>query len=199
VLSAYVFFGHVKFVFRNIDVRLLSKNVRNCMLAKSDDWHLADEMHYCSEDCRCQTISLIYRFEFCYGRYVQQFHDDKRTGRTTITVGTWDEEDHQEWAESNRAVVHKQTKVGILWSINKRGNCLLSESSEAFIRFNSSFNCRLEVLHDFRSARIGSGCEYNLFRSPGVNISSYGNLLHGCWVGMARMQSRVWSFNRQSY
>ena len=57
-----------------------------------------------------------FRFEFCYGLHVLQYHDDKRTGRTTITVGTWNEEEHKDWSddERNRAIVYKQGKVG-LW------------------------------------------------------------------------------------
>lgn len=44
-------------------------------------------------------IHFPYRFEFCYGKYVHQYHDDSRLGRTTIVVGTWDLEKHVEWTK----------------------------------------------------------------------------------------------------
>nr|XP_002125012.1 endoplasmic reticulum lectin 1 [Ciona intestinalis] len=40
-----------------------------------------------------------WRFEFCYGKHVHQYHDDAKLGRTTISVGTWNKQEHKEWAK----------------------------------------------------------------------------------------------------
>ena len=90
--------------------------------------------------------AVICRFEFCYGRYVQQYHDDKRTGRTTITVGTWSDKDHNEWASNdrNRAVVYEQGTVR--WSIFLR----VSSENEAvnyLKKIKSSKNMKLIKQH----------------------------------------------------
>ncbi|KAH0622856.1 hypothetical protein JD844_025624 [Phrynosoma platyrhinos] len=44
-----------------------------------------------------------WRYEFCYGKYVHQYHKDKENGKTTIVVGTWNKEEHLEWAQKNVA------------------------------------------------------------------------------------------------
>uniref|UniRef100_H2Y716 Endoplasmic reticulum lectin 1 n=1 Tax=Ciona savignyi TaxID=51511 RepID=H2Y716_CIOSA len=40
-----------------------------------------------------------WRFEFCYGKHVVQYHDDAKLGRTTITVGKWDASKHKIWTQ----------------------------------------------------------------------------------------------------
>ncbi|XP_029449287.1 endoplasmic reticulum lectin 1 isoform X2 [Rhinatrema bivittatum] len=49
-----------------------------------------------------------WKYEFCYGKHVHQYHEDKDSGKTTtIVVGTWKEEEHVEWAKKkNTAVSH---------------------------------------------------------------------------------------------
>ncbi|KAM4692884.1 LOW QUALITY PROTEIN: endoplasmic reticulum lectin 1 [Discoglossus pictus] len=44
-----------------------------------------------------------WKYEFCYGKYVHQYHEDKDLGKTTIVVGNWKKEDHMEWAKKNNA------------------------------------------------------------------------------------------------
>ncbi|KAM5164866.1 endoplasmic reticulum lectin 1 [Mantella aurantiaca] len=44
-----------------------------------------------------------WKYEFCYGKYVHQYHEDKDTGRTTLVVGVWKEEQHLEWSKKNAA------------------------------------------------------------------------------------------------
>nr|DBA27147.1 TPA: hypothetical protein GDO54_011322 [Pyxicephalus adspersus] len=44
-----------------------------------------------------------WKYEFCYGKYVHQYHEDKDSGRTTLVVGVWKEEQHLEWAKKNAA------------------------------------------------------------------------------------------------
>lgn len=41
--------------------------------------------------------SSWWKYEFCYGKYVKQFHVDKIGSSTTIMVGTYDEEAHKEY------------------------------------------------------------------------------------------------------
>ncbi|XP_066468013.1 endoplasmic reticulum lectin 1 [Tiliqua scincoides] len=44
-----------------------------------------------------------WKYEFCYGKYVHQYHEDKENGKTTVVVGTWNKEEHLEWAQKNVA------------------------------------------------------------------------------------------------
>nr|XP_028580905.1 endoplasmic reticulum lectin 1 isoform X1 [Podarcis muralis] len=44
-----------------------------------------------------------WRYEFCYGKYVHQYHKDKDNAKTTIVVGTWNKEEHLQWAQKNVA------------------------------------------------------------------------------------------------
>ncbi|XP_006825768.1 endoplasmic reticulum lectin 1-like [Saccoglossus kowalevskii] len=37
-----------------------------------------------------------WKYEFCYGKFAQQYHVEK-TGRTTINLGYWNEKEHREW------------------------------------------------------------------------------------------------------
>nr|XP_033794150.1 endoplasmic reticulum lectin 1 isoform X1 [Geotrypetes seraphini] len=47
-----------------------------------------------------------WKYEFCYGKYVHQYHEDKELGKTTtIVVGTWKKEEHIEWAKKKNAAV----------------------------------------------------------------------------------------------
>ncbi|XP_056423704.1 endoplasmic reticulum lectin 1 [Hyla sarda] len=54
-----------------------------------------------------------WKYEFCYGKYVHQYHEDKDTGRTTLVVGTWKEEEHLEWAKKNVARLHHPPEEGV--------------------------------------------------------------------------------------
>ncbi|CAM4540839.1 unnamed protein product [Caretta caretta] len=44
-----------------------------------------------------------WKYEFCYGKYVHQYHEDKESGKTSVVVGTWSKEEHIEWAKKNVA------------------------------------------------------------------------------------------------
>lgn len=54
-----------------------------------------------------------WRYEFCYGKYVHQYHKDKENGKTTIVVGTWNKEEHLEWAQKNVARAYHLKEDGI--------------------------------------------------------------------------------------
>lgn len=41
-----------------------------------------------------------WKYEFCYGRYVRQFHADK-SGETSVMLGYFDEDAHKEWLKEN--------------------------------------------------------------------------------------------------
>lgn len=42
-----------------------------------------------------------WKYEFCYGKYVKQFHVEKLGGKTTIMLGTFKEEDHKEYLKKH--------------------------------------------------------------------------------------------------
>ncbi|XP_051868868.1 endoplasmic reticulum lectin 1 isoform X1 [Pristis pectinata] len=44
-----------------------------------------------------------WKYEFCYGKHVQQYHEDKGSGKNIIVVGTWNKEEHITWAAKNSA------------------------------------------------------------------------------------------------
>uniref|UniRef100_G3NQ78 Endoplasmic reticulum lectin n=1 Tax=Gasterosteus aculeatus aculeatus TaxID=481459 RepID=G3NQ78_GASAC len=44
-----------------------------------------------------------WKYEFCYGRHVHQYHEDREQGRNTVVVGNWDAAEHNEWAKKNVA------------------------------------------------------------------------------------------------
>ncbi|KAG8583861.1 hypothetical protein GDO81_008577 [Engystomops pustulosus] len=54
-----------------------------------------------------------WKYEFCYGKYVHQYHEDKDTGRTTLVVGVWKEEQHLEWAKKNTARLYHPPDEGV--------------------------------------------------------------------------------------
>lgn len=44
-----------------------------------------------------------WKYEFCYGKHVHQYHEDKDSGKTSVVVGTWNQEEHIAWAKKNPA------------------------------------------------------------------------------------------------
>ncbi|KAK1171031.1 endoplasmic reticulum lectin 1-like isoform X1 [Acipenser oxyrinchus oxyrinchus] len=44
-----------------------------------------------------------WKYEFCYGKHVHQYHEDKESGKTILVVGNWNQEDHLGWAKKNVA------------------------------------------------------------------------------------------------
>ncbi|XP_018118014.1 endoplasmic reticulum lectin 1-like isoform X3 [Xenopus laevis] len=54
-----------------------------------------------------------WKYEFCYGKYVHQYHEDKDSGKSTVVVGTWKAEDHLQWAKKNPARAYISTADGV--------------------------------------------------------------------------------------
>uniref|UniRef100_A0A3B5LPS4 Endoplasmic reticulum lectin n=1 Tax=Xiphophorus couchianus TaxID=32473 RepID=A0A3B5LPS4_9TELE len=44
-----------------------------------------------------------WKYEFCYGKHVHQYHEDKEQGKNIVVVGNWNAEEHVEWAKKNVA------------------------------------------------------------------------------------------------
>ncbi|XP_012989308.1 endoplasmic reticulum lectin 1 isoform X1 [Esox lucius] len=44
-----------------------------------------------------------WKYEFCYGKHVHQYHEDKEHGKNIVVVGNWNAEEHLEWATKNIA------------------------------------------------------------------------------------------------
>ena len=42
-----------------------------------------------------------WRYEYCYGHKVEQYHEEKGSKTTVITLGKWDKEKHINWLEEN--------------------------------------------------------------------------------------------------
>ncbi|XP_077092706.1 endoplasmic reticulum lectin 1 isoform X1 [Siphateles boraxobius] len=44
-----------------------------------------------------------WKYEFCYGKHVHQYHEDKEQGKNIVVVGSWNTVDHMNWAKKNVA------------------------------------------------------------------------------------------------
>lgn len=44
-----------------------------------------------------------WKYEFCYGKHVHQYHEDKEQGKNIVIVGAWNAEEHIDWAKKNVA------------------------------------------------------------------------------------------------
>ncbi|CAL9688026.1 unnamed protein product [Knipowitschia caucasica] len=44
-----------------------------------------------------------WKYEFCYGKHVHQYHEDKEQGKNIVVVGSWSLEEHINWAKKNVA------------------------------------------------------------------------------------------------
>ncbi|XP_068183204.1 endoplasmic reticulum lectin 1 [Antennarius striatus] len=44
-----------------------------------------------------------WKYEFCYGKYVHQYHEEKEQGKNIVVVGNWNIEEHIDWARKNIA------------------------------------------------------------------------------------------------
>uniref|UniRef100_A0A8C5C7G8 Endoplasmic reticulum lectin n=1 Tax=Gadus morhua TaxID=8049 RepID=A0A8C5C7G8_GADMO len=44
-----------------------------------------------------------WKYEFCYGKHVHQYHEDKEQGKNIVVVGSWNADEHLEWAKKNVA------------------------------------------------------------------------------------------------
>lgn len=52
-----------------------------------------------------------WKYEFCYGKKVEQYHEEKNKHRTVILLGTWKVDHHLEWLNQNPS---KRPKQGII-------------------------------------------------------------------------------------
>ncbi|XP_072363974.1 endoplasmic reticulum lectin 1 isoform X1 [Scyliorhinus torazame] len=53
-----------------------------------------------------------WKYEFCYGKHVQQYHEDKGAGKSIIVVGTWNKEEHIMWAAKSSARAYQWREDG---------------------------------------------------------------------------------------
>lgn len=54
-----------------------------------------------------------WKYEFCYGRHVHQYHEDKEQGKNIVVVGSWNAEEHREWAQKNMARSYQFKEDGV--------------------------------------------------------------------------------------
>ncbi|CAG2116286.1 unnamed protein product, partial [Medioppia subpectinata] len=52
-----------------------------------------------------------WRYEFCYGNKVEQYHEEKGVKKTVITLGKWDKREHMKWINSNPNKKPKNNKT----------------------------------------------------------------------------------------
>ncbi|KAF7662422.1 hypothetical protein LDENG_00235990 [Lucifuga dentata] len=54
-----------------------------------------------------------WKYEFCYGKHVHQYHEDKEQGKNIVVVGSWNTEEHIEWAKKNVARSYQLKEDGV--------------------------------------------------------------------------------------
>lgn len=81
------------------------RRVEGAGISKQTDNALLKE--FLSGDFCLKGGSGWWKYEYCYGRHVRQYHDDKELGRTIINVGLWDEAAHMKWTKTNNPRLYK--------------------------------------------------------------------------------------------
>ncbi|XP_026798905.3 endoplasmic reticulum lectin 1 isoform X1 [Pangasianodon hypophthalmus] len=54
-----------------------------------------------------------WKYEFCYGKHVHQYHEDKEQGKSIVVVGSWNHAEHLEWSKKNVARTYQLKEEGI--------------------------------------------------------------------------------------
>uniref|UniRef100_A0A4W5P1D8 Endoplasmic reticulum lectin n=1 Tax=Hucho hucho TaxID=62062 RepID=A0A4W5P1D8_9TELE len=54
-----------------------------------------------------------WKYEFCYGKHVHQYHEDKEQGKNMVVVGSWNTAEHLEWAQKNVARSYQLRNDGV--------------------------------------------------------------------------------------
>lgn len=54
-----------------------------------------------------------WKYEFCYGKHVLQYHEDKEQGKNIVIVGSWNAEEHINWATKNVARSYQLKDDGV--------------------------------------------------------------------------------------
>ncbi|XP_061766415.1 endoplasmic reticulum lectin 1 [Nerophis ophidion] len=54
-----------------------------------------------------------WKYEFCYGKHVHQYHEDKEQGKNIVVVGNWNADEHMEWANKNVARSYQLKDSGV--------------------------------------------------------------------------------------
>lgn len=53
-------------------------------------------------------FKLSFRYEFCYGKRVLQYHEEQGKDRVEVLLGTYDEKLHKEWVKQHPNKVIKR-------------------------------------------------------------------------------------------
>uniref|UniRef100_H3DGQ4 Endoplasmic reticulum lectin n=1 Tax=Tetraodon nigroviridis TaxID=99883 RepID=H3DGQ4_TETNG len=54
-----------------------------------------------------------WKYEFCYGKYVHQYHEEKEQGKNIVVIGSWNANEHFEWAQKNVARSYQHRDDGV--------------------------------------------------------------------------------------
>ncbi|KAE8280510.1 Endoplasmic reticulum lectin 1 ER lectin [Larimichthys crocea] len=54
-----------------------------------------------------------WKYEFCYGKHVHQYHEEKEQGKNIVVVGSWNAKEHIEWAKKNVARSYQLKDDGV--------------------------------------------------------------------------------------
>uniref|UniRef100_A0A8C4FDI4 Endoplasmic reticulum lectin n=1 Tax=Dicentrarchus labrax TaxID=13489 RepID=A0A8C4FDI4_DICLA len=54
-----------------------------------------------------------WKYEFCYGKHVHQYHEEKEQGKNIVVVGSWNAKEHTDWAKKNVARSYQLKDDGV--------------------------------------------------------------------------------------
>ncbi|XP_035519795.1 endoplasmic reticulum lectin 1 [Morone saxatilis] len=54
-----------------------------------------------------------WKYEFCYGKHVHQYHEEKEQGKNIVVVGSWNAKEHVDWAKKNVARSYQLKDDGV--------------------------------------------------------------------------------------
>uniref|UniRef100_A0A3B3V9R5 Endoplasmic reticulum lectin n=1 Tax=Poecilia latipinna TaxID=48699 RepID=A0A3B3V9R5_9TELE len=89
----------------NADIREVSESTRSSGHG-GNDTHLSFDRRPADQGVsQWLVLSGVgwWKYEFCYGKHVHQYHEDKEQGKNIVVVGNWNAEEHVEWAKKNVA------------------------------------------------------------------------------------------------
>lgn len=67
-----------------------------------------------------------WKYEFCYGRKVEQYHEDRDGSKVVILLGQFDVEEHRSWIQKNPEKVYKPGKRHVSHFYSKGTTCDLT-------------------------------------------------------------------------
>jgi endoplasmic reticulum lectin 1 len=97
-----------------------------------------------------------WKYEFCYGKKVEQYHQEGKVRKTVISLGNFDKEKHLEWLKANPAKRPKPVEARKHVSHFYSGGDLCDLTRKLYVNGDDAMFCRhLRNVFLFRKAAPG--------------------------------------------